>query len=443
MTRSQAISRFFQYFDQDGINYVIMGDIRGYPEEVYGDIDIVIDPHSLASAQQSLLRFCNDHSFKIVQVLQHEQSAWYYVLAWFDKMGKLITFNPDICTDYFRFGTLFLRAGEVLTGRVRTRGEKNRFVEVFAPSPAKGFIYYLLKKIDKGDLDKRHGDYLSWQWNRDAEGGMAEIKRFWPSLEVGMLTKAASTNDWAPIRDQLPRFQSLFNKSLSFSVTHWHHENFRKLWRLYQPTGLFIVFLGSDGSGKSTIISHVQRNLAPLFRRTGVYHLRPHFGRKVKDDTPVPHPHGQTPRNSLSSCLKLLLYLADYCLGYCFIIWPRKVRSTLILFDRYFFDVVIDPKRLRYGGPQWIARLLAKCIPLPDLVIHLDAPTAVLLSRKQELSPSEIDRQRQAYLCLTQNLRGAHTVDASRPLPEVIADVERTIVDFMEARTMKRIAFGG
>ena len=443
MIRSQAVTTLFQYFDQDGVNYVIVGDIRGYPDELCGDIDIVTDFPSLTLEQQTLLRFCNDHGIKVVQVLQHEQSAWYYVLAWFDETGRLITINPDICCDYFRYGKLFLKADEVVADRLRTGQEKNESLGLFAPPPAKGFIYYLLKKIDKGDLDKRHGDFLSWQWNRDVEGGMAQITRFWPSLEVSMLAKAASTNDWDPIRNEISRFQSLLRRSLSFSITHWRRENLRKIRRVLQPTGLFIVFLGSDGSGKSTIIGQMQRDLAALFRRTNVYHLRPRFGRKVTDEVPISRPHGQTPRSSLFSLLKLLLYLTDYLLGYIFVIWPRTIRSTLILFDRYFFDALIDPKRLRYGGPEWFVRLLAKCIPLPDLVIYLDAPTAVLLSRKQELTPSEIDRQRVAYLNLIKNLHDAYKVDASRPLHEVITDVERIVVDFMADRTMKRIGPSG
>jgi thymidylate kinase len=442
ITRSQAISKLFQYLDDDRINYVVVGDTRGYPEELHGDTDIVTDPRSLPLAQQSLVKFCKDSGIKIVQVLQHEQSAWYYVLAWFDKTGKLITLNPDICSDYFRFGKLFLMADEVLTGRVRTVGDNNGSIKLFAPSPPKGFVYYLLKKIDKGSLDERQGNYLSAQWNRDAEGGMAQIARFWPVLEAGIIARAARTNDWAPVRNEIDRFRSILRQSLGFSVTHWCQELFRKARRLFYPTGLMVVFLGSDGSGKSTIITQVQNDLAPLFRRAKAYHLRPHFGRRMKDDAPVVHPHAQPPRNFIASCLKLLLYFADYSIGYCYAILPRKIRSTLILFDRYFFDVIVDPKRLRYGGPRWIPVFLAKCIPSPDLIFYLDAPPEVLLSRKQEMPASEIERQRHAYLDLTHGLPNAYTIDVSKPLPEVIDSVERIIVEFLESRVIKRLPSG-
>lgn len=442
INRSQAIFALFKCLEDNGVSYVVVGDTRGYPDQVYGDIDIVTNPSSLLLAQQSLLKFCKEYSIKIVQVLQHEHCAWYYVLAWFDRKRKLIILNPDICSDYFRFGRLFLKADEVLVGRVRAVGDNNRALNFFAPSPSMGFVYYLLKKIDKGDLDERQGDYLSLLWNKDVQGGMAQIARFWPDHEANLLARAARTNDWAPVRKGIGKLQLVMRNSLGFSVTTWRRELIRKMRRVFYPTGLLVVFLGSDGSGKSTVIEQVQKDLAPLFRRTKSYHLRPHFGRGVRGNTPVPHPHAQSPRNTIASCLKALLYFADYSIGYYFAILPRKICSTLVLFDRYFFDVIIDPKRLRYGGPRWIPAFLAKCIPAPDIIIFLDAPSEVLLTRKQELSASEMERQRHAYETLTHNLPNAHTVDASKPLPEVIDSVEKLIVQFMESRVIKRLPSG-
>lgn len=440
LTRSTVISKLFQYLNEDRVNYVVVGDTRGYPEQVHGDTDIVTDACSLLLAQQSMQRLCTDHNIQIVQVLQHEQSAHYYVLAWFGQSGEVFTLNPDICTDYFRSGRLFLKAEEVLCERTRVLMNGGERTEIFIPSPARAFIYYLLKKIDKGDLDDRQGEYLSSQWKLDAQGAMSQIKRFWSGAEILGLTRAAEKNDWKVIRHDLGKYKAGLKHSLRFSIRNCWHESVRKLRRLVQPTGLLVVFLGSDGSGKSTIIEQVQTDLAPLFRRTKTYHLRPHFGRRVKDHAPVSDPHAQPPRKTIASCLKVLFYFADYSIGYCFAILPRKICSTLILFDRYFFDVIIDPKRLRYEGPQWMPVFLVKCIPSPDLIIYLDAPPDVLLSRKQEVSASELERQRRGYANLMHHLQRAHKVDASEPLPRVVANVERIIVEFMVLRVNKRLS---
>ena len=440
LSKSSLVAKLCHRFENDGITYVIVGDTRHYPEEIHGDTDIVTDTRSLPLARKSLLKFCNEQGIKIAQVLQHEQSAWYYVLAWFDEAGHLKTFDPDICGDFFRYGNLFLKADQVVSGRMRKQADAtNSSAGFFIPTPARSFIYYLLKKIDKGVLDERHGEYLSSQWRLDVQGGMAGIQRFWPELEAGILAKAATNSDWTAVRKEIGKFRALLREAIGFTLRYRWNELVRKLRRLFCPTGLMIVFLGPDGSGKSTIITCAQNDLAPLFRRTQTYHLRPHFGHRTKDQGPVHEPHAQPVRNAFASILKSLFYFADYTVGYWWSIWPSRVRSTLILFDRYFYDLIVDPKRLRYGGPQWVPRFLAKCIPAPDLIIYLDAPSEVLLSRKQEVSASELERQQREYSILINKLQNGYKVDASKPLAEVVGNVERIIVSFLEARVSKRL----
>ena len=98
----------------------------------------------------------------------------------------------------------------------------------------------------------------------------------------------------------------------------------------------------------------------------------------------------------MSSLAKLGYWAVDYIVGYYLTIRPALARSTLVLFDRYLVDALIDPRRYRYGGPRWALEALWWAIPKPDLVVLLDAPTHVLRDRKQELPAEEIDRLRRA-----------------------------------------------
>ena len=60
--------------------------------------------------------------------------------------------------------------------------------------------------------------------------------------------------------------------------------------RMVQPTGLLVAMLGADGAGKSTVLAQVEDDLAPAYRRTKRYHLRPHFGRVTADGPAVVDP---------------------------------------------------------------------------------------------------------------------------------------------------------
>jgi thymidylate kinase len=130
----------------------------------------------------------------------------------------------------------------------------------------------------------------------------------------------------------------------------------------------------------------------------------------------------------------------DYSLGYHLKVRPLLARSTLVLFDRYVVDAVVDPVRYRYGGPPWVLRLVWSLVPKPDLVILLEAPVHVLRSRKQEVHEVELQRQCGAYRELVSGLSGGRTVDAAQPLDKVVTSVSGLILDFLQTRTQLRVA---
>ena len=115
------------------------------------------------------------------------------------------------------------------------------------------------------------------------------------------------------------------------------------------------------------------------------------------------------------------------------------VSSTLVIFDRYYHDLIADPCRYRYGAPLSWARLLGRAVPQPDLVFILDAPPEIIQARKQEVPFAESARQRAAYLALVPYLRAAHVIDAAQPLSQVVADVRGIVLMRLEARAAGRL----
>ena len=195
------------------------------------------------------------------------------------------------------------------------------------------------------------------------------------------------------------------------------------------PRGLWIALLGPDGAGKSAVVSQLQQQLEPAFARVSQFHFRPMFGKSASGRTPVTHPHAQRPRSSLISLFKLIYWLLDYWYGYLFVVAPRLRRSELVVFDRYFLDTLVDPRRYRLpirvlGVADWICGLA----PRPDLCILLDAPSHVVLRRKREVSPGETRRQRLAYLTMFESLPRSVIVDAERPIADVAQQITAAVL---------------
>lgn len=236
----------------------------------------------------------------------------------------------------------------------------------------------------------------------------------------------------------LPPFTAALEQRREFSWrTRWAGL-LRTARGLAKPTGLVVAFLGADGSGKTSVIERIQDDLLPIFERSHYYHLRPHFGRNVADTKEVTDPYNQTKRNSVASVGKLGFWLLDYSFSYATDIYWRLTKSTLVIFDRFIDDIIVDPIRYRYGGPESLARFAARMAPRPHLVILLSAPADVLQHRKRELTYAESERQARAYLDLVSKLANGHVVDASKPLEHVVVEVEKIILDHQASRTPGR-----
>jgi thymidylate kinase len=213
----------------------------------------------------------------------------------------------------------------------------------------------------------------------------------------------------------------------------------RILKRILKPTGLVVAFYGCDGSGKSTLIDKLIAETKDLqvFRSVAYHHLYPQK-KSAKKNTAVSNPHEQKNRSKLESNLKLLYFFFLYFIGYWRTIYPQKIKSNLVIFDRYYFDILVDPKRYRHNGSEWLTKLIGWAIPKPDISIVIDADPKVLQSRKQEVSFDESKRQREKYLELNSIIENVTIVDNNDNVEKAYFEIKSTIVTECIKRYNKR-----
>jgi thymidylate kinase len=185
------------------------------------------------------------------------------------------------------------------------------------------------------------------------------------------------------------------------------------------------VFLGPDGAGKSSVIGGLMSHLSVPGMAVKMRHLKPRYVARVRgqQDVIVIDPHGKAPRSAFTSLVKIFVWIFEEWGAALF-----EERKTLLICDRYYHDLLVDPVRYRFGAPMWAARLVGRVMPQPALWILLSAPTEVLQSRKQEVAPEETARQREAYLAFIATRHNSAIVDASQPIERVIADAEQAIL---------------
>ncbi|MER3425189.1 MAG: thymidylate kinase-like protein, partial [Nitrospiraceae bacterium] len=296
-----ALERLFITLDRAEIPWCVLHGYESLPREIRSDVDCLVAAEAMPPASGLLTavrRGCQDSNAQVVQWLQHEATAHYLVIATKTEAGALDYLRFDVSSDYRRNGRVFYDGQEILEHRRHDNG-------FWVPAPRHEFGYYLVKKIAKGDLTAAHGERLSQVYRQDPAGCAAEIRRFWGEPSARLLERAASSGDWAEVQTKIVSLRRELLRRAGFrnpvsTVRYAVGESRRTVRRWLRPTGVWVVLLGPDGSGKSTVATASIERLRPAFRRTAQFHVLPRLFRKKGDGTVVTDPHGQAPRSRLA-----------------------------------------------------------------------------------------------------------------------------------------------
>ena len=241
------------------------------------------------------------------------------------------------------------------------------------------------------------------------------------------------SSDFPNIECKIVNLDMIFHQIMSMMTQYNMHFN------PLPNMGFVTAILGPDGSGKSTVLSKILPRTANLGQETWQFHLWPRGDRQARQRAPVTAPHSLPPRGLASSTLKLLFLAWRYNAGWLAAVFKPYRRSAMIWFDRYYHDMLADPKRYRMGAPAWLVRLVGRLIPKPDLFLILDVRPEVARARKSEVSEAESQRQFHAYRALAKELPNAVLIDANGSSEEVAAACERAVVAAMARRLDKHM----
>jgi thymidylate kinase len=411
---------------QEGVTFALLGDPTG-KKILASDLDLCTE--NIEMFDDALRKFCSNDG-RLLLTKRFHATGIRYDFSFRHGSNTFIFPGPDVLI----FPTWHIKGNIGLSYATLLNNCNDAGEACYQPSVSDAFLFYLIKRIDKGEIGEEQGAYLTQLWKQNPLGIQDKLNDFFSVENVNLISNAGASGRWDAVSVQLLQLTTELTAREKISYSRWIWFLKRSFYRLFAPTGLFVVFLGSDGSGKSSVIAKVFSELVPPFSNSSYTHLRPGLGLKKGQGAVVTDPHSKAPRGVVGSIVKLIYFLCDYGVGYFLKIRPLLVKSTLVVFDRYYYDLLIDPKRYRYGGPMWFARLIDKLIPKPDIVILLDAPPEVLQARKQEVPFEETARQREAYLQYVKKHKNGVVIDASKPLKHVVCSTNMAIIKLMSRR---------
>jgi thymidylate kinase len=214
-----------------------------------------------------------------------------------------------------------------------------------------------------------------------------------------------------------------------------------------------LTFSGVDGAGKTTIIDAIERLLTEKYRKKVVrVRHRPSLipilsafvlGKKKAEQKAANTLPRQGKNNSvLSSSFRFFYYYVDYLLGGLYLYLRHTLQGHVILYDRYYFDFILDAKRSNINLPSKLIKALYSPIKKHDINLFLYAKPEVILSRKQELSAEVILKLTTDYKALFADLQKKHPQQAYTPIENIELDeslllIEALLIERLRARQKK------
>ena len=169
-----------------------------------------------------------------------------------------------------------------------------------------------------------------------------------------------------------------------------------------------------------------------MFREVYIQHL--FTANSAKKHTEIPYTknnYGYT-----LSLIKIFYLYISFILNFLFVVYPKKIKSTLVINDRNHQDVIIDPYRYRIGKFHKLLQFIFKFLPDADLTIYLELNTKKLISRKNELSMKKVIELSKNYHNLIFNCKYTK-LKSDKKINLVNFEIKNNILRLMNNKTLK------
>jgi len=438
---SEFISSFLRELNNRNISYVIERNYELLPEYTSNDVDFLIAESDRQKFIEVAINVINYLKMKILLITTAHGGGRIYL---FDPKTQAVSIiRIDFMTHIHFKGIPLLNAYTILKNRIK------RDTFYIPSSGMEAAMSLIIPLIYSGKVKEKYKESIHTGCLKDKENFVKAFEPFLPTKKIQSILDFIAKKEFPVLERQRKKIllsYILHNKYQSFTGIIKSIASYFQ--RLLNPSGLVISIMGSDGSGKSSVISMLSTLVKTLYPegkfikfhwRPGVLpQLRTLFGKsKLESEFVISNPHSPRKRSRIISFFRWLYYTLDYFIGYYLKIFPMKIKTTAVVMDRYYLDIIVDPIRYGFNLHQWLLKLPLKLIPKPDLTIYLDNEPEELYKRKQELPVEELRRQVNAWRKFIPSFPNARIVTTDKPLEDVVNEVTGLVLERRAEMTRK------
>ncbi len=431
----EFISHFLAKLGEDKIKYCILKNYDSLPEKVGNDIDMWVEDGGQEQFQRRLLETGRCLGWDLIEYSPRLKYDYFFVKN-NDGQPEIIHIDCWSSVNWRGINYLDDRAfSETLL--LHKKG-------FYIPSPGLESSILLLKDLiyQKKILEK-YRKRIFCLFNKEPEVFSKYIEASFTKRAAKFVLEKVKNKKWQELEGQTNFLRwALFRKVLFKRHLFYLRDTVMFIWGrmkkyFFPKTGVLLVLLGPDGSGKSTIAEHILRSeiIRKLFMKKMYFHrqfdflppLRKYFSLFTKSKANHPPAPLQTKTFGMFRAMVYPLYYGiSYFLGHP-LVWKQKACAGLMIFDRYFYDYLMQRELMKC--PKWLIFWIAKLIPKPDILIYLRTQPEIIYDRKQELTMDEIQRQNEVCEKFTADFPGGFSIEASCTVEKIINQIEWLIVE--------------
>lgn len=377
------LDNLFLLFENNKIRYVILRNYQSLPDflDKGSDIDFLIDLESYKNIEKTLRSIPN----LIILISVNRLYVKEFICSFNGVLCLKLDFHP-----YEQWkGAIYLTNDDVLN-------QREKYKNFYIPSRFhQGIISLFSSMLHGGFIKLRYANSIKTSFSDNEDKIRTQHKKY-GAKSIEALIRYSKNQ----IReDELIKYRKYILSNICFYNIKTNFIGF--LNRLYvyikdeiklriKPKGLFLGFVGVDGSGKSTVIDKLIENVTNIVRddRVVVYHLFP--GSIRKNDFSV-NPYSKREYSLIIGFLKEIYLLSKYWLN-TFKLINTLSRTKMVIMDRLNYDIIVDPKRFRIKK-LFLKEFFNRLIYSADVVFYCKADPLTIFNRKSELSLDEIERQ--------------------------------------------------
>ena len=435
-SRISLLSNFIGYLEKEKIEYCFLGDLEKSLLDQESDLDFYININQKKLIINLVQDFCEEHNLKVANLLQHEFNSFQFSICYENILKNIEIVNLDFCNEYIRENR---RIYKFKSENIKTM-KINDKIDLKVLKSESALVYYLLKKILKLKIDDQDLNHIFKLSKEIRVLESTDLKNYFSNTTLKELINALTNENITFFKQRLNFLKSEIVKKKPIKLRDSFKIVNRFLFRFFNPTGIFIIILGCDGVGKTSLIKKLfqasKMNYPSLVRKYKYFHLAPFFYYQNKTPQTSP-PTKEPPYNSIISFIKIIYLYFVFLFGYVFTTKLLLVRSTGVIIDRYFYDILVDPNRYKIKLPKTIIKFFSIIVPKPELAFIITADYRQIYERKKEIRLDQINEIQNKYVELKKFIKNSYLIDNSKDLLTSEKNMKNIMINFMNNKFKK------